>query len=217
MNPIKISLSKEQWLSSGGGPTIYQLISSRNKVQEIIFSDYLDKNLQEVEKWRNNSKVSFNWDSYFKLVLKLENKKVNAGNLINMKNELKNKIIELERCNGYDKKPLSNYHKKFDILSTCFCPEIVNNEKDYVNFLRNITTLLKLNGHLIMLAVKNAKFYKVGEINFPAYKIDETHVKRILEKIGYSNIKIKTMEINNLRGYGGIMGVTAIKISEAPA
>ena len=64
---------------------------------------------------------------------------------------------------------------------------------------------------MIMLAVKNAKFYKVGEISFPAYSIDEMYVKKILEKIGYSNIKVISVKTDGRRGYSGIIGITAIK------
>ena len=35
----------------GSGPTIYQFLSACESFQEIIATDYTDKNLQELEKW----------------------------------------------------------------------------------------------------------------------------------------------------------------------
>src|SRR5690242_2887970 len=51
-------------LEFGGGPTLYQLISASKYSVIIDFSDYLDENLREIQKWLQNEPGMFSWDAY---------------------------------------------------------------------------------------------------------------------------------------------------------
>ena len=45
----------------GTGPTIYQLISACEAFQEIILSDYLELDLQGVDKWLKKDPGAYDW------------------------------------------------------------------------------------------------------------------------------------------------------------
>ncbi|XP_059575559.1 nicotinamide N-methyltransferase-like isoform X2 [Alligator mississippiensis] len=56
----------------GSGPTIYQLLSACEKFNEIIVSDYADRNRQELEKWLKKEPGAFDWTPAVKYVCELE-------------------------------------------------------------------------------------------------------------------------------------------------
>ena len=58
-------------LELGGGPTLYQLFSLAEVVDEIHFTDYVDDNLHEVRKWLEKERGAFNWRPYAKAALML--------------------------------------------------------------------------------------------------------------------------------------------------
>lgn len=59
-------------LDIGGSPTVHQHISARRKVKEIIFTDYLDSNIKQVNLWKNADPAAYDWDQYFEYARKLE-------------------------------------------------------------------------------------------------------------------------------------------------
>lgn len=204
---------KNTLLEIGGGPTIYQLISASSKVTKIIFSEFLKANREEIKKWMEKDSEAFNWDRYFEFVLKLENKKINKENLEKIKNRLRNKIKEIIRCDVYQKNPLEpKKYKNFDIISVNFVPEsITDNEKEFILIMKNISSLLRTKGILVMTLLKGAKFYKVGKLKFPGFSVDERYIKKILSKLGYQNISIQSVDAEHNQGYEGLIFLTAIK------
>ena len=125
---------RQTMLEVGGGPTIYQLISARNRVESIVFSDYLKENLQEVKNWKNRSPNAFDWDSYFEEIAKLEG---SAGNISidQMKEELRKKLVSFAHCDVFKEFPLPfRVVKTFDIVSTHFCVDAVSRSE--LEFLR---------------------------------------------------------------------------------
>jgi len=205
---------KNSLLEFGGGPTIYQLISASSKVKKIVFSEYVKANREAVKKWMNNKSNAFNWDNYFKFVLKLEKKKINKANLEQIKQRLREKTKDVVKCDAYKKSPLSpKKYPLFDIVSVCFVPEsATDNEETYKLFMKNISGLLKNKGVLVMVLLKNAKFYQVGKTKFPAYPVDEEYVKSVLENLGFCDIKTESIEAEHEQGYEGMIFLTAIKL-----
>uniref|UniRef100_A0A8C2VVI0 Nicotinamide N-methyltransferase n=1 Tax=Chinchilla lanigera TaxID=34839 RepID=A0A8C2VVI0_CHILA len=60
----------------GSGPTIYQLLSACDSFKEIITTDYLDQNLQELEKWLKKEPGAFDWSPVVTYVCDLEGNRV---------------------------------------------------------------------------------------------------------------------------------------------
>lgn len=56
----------------GSGPTIYQLLSACESFEEIIATDYTDKNRLELEKWLKKMPGAFDWSPVVKYVCELE-------------------------------------------------------------------------------------------------------------------------------------------------
>lgn len=200
-------------LEIGGGPIIYSIISASSHVNEIFFSDYLEENLDEVRKWLQNKKDSFNWDKYFELVLKLESKELNPENLQSIKERLRGKVKKLLHCDIFKENPLEAEYEPFDIVASNFCPEsIAHNEEPFLQAVKNITSLIAPNGFIVMTLLRNGTSYKVGSESFQAFPVNEKLVSRALGNLGFAKIEIESISINDKnRGYDGLMALTAKK------
>lgn len=53
-------------LEFGGGPCIFPLISAAPHVKEIVFSEYLEPCLKEVQLWKEKSPEAHSWTPYFR-------------------------------------------------------------------------------------------------------------------------------------------------------
>uniref|UniRef100_A0A803TYT8 Indolethylamine N-methyltransferase-like n=1 Tax=Anolis carolinensis TaxID=28377 RepID=A0A803TYT8_ANOCA len=56
----------------GSGPSIYQLLSACESFKEIIASDLLEKNREEMQKWLKKDPEAFDWTPMVKYVCQLE-------------------------------------------------------------------------------------------------------------------------------------------------
>ena len=200
-------------LEVGGGPTIYQLISASAVANQIIFSEYLDDNRKEITKWIKGRRGAFNWDKYFRFVLQLEGKKCSQNSLREIKHRLRKKVKAVIFCDVLKNNVLkTKKYENFDAVSVNFCSEsITDNEKDFILSLRNITSLLKENGLLVMTLLKNARYYKVGKVKFCSFPVNEQYIKEVLPQIGYEGIKIKSYKAEPERSYNGFICLTARK------
>lgn len=202
-----------RYLEIGGGPTIYQLISVSQKVEKIVFAEYLDANRIEVGKWFEKKPDRFNWDLFFQFVQALEIKVNPTVTVTEMKDRLRRRLDCIIKCDVRRINPLDPYNElEFDIVASNFCLEsITDNQADFLNSLHNITRLLKPGGLLIMSLIKNARYYTVGQIGFKAFPVDEDAIFFYLMSANYTNIDIYTMPAEDGHGYHGMMFLTATK------
>jgi len=204
---------KKRILEIGGGPTIYQLISASAKGNTIVFSDYLDRNLREVKKWLNNNPGAYNWDKYFDYVLGLEGKRKSHKNRQDLKNRVRKSVQELIIGDIRKDNPLSpRAYPPFDVASVTSVPEaITNQEKEFTQYMENITSLLKSGGWLVQFVCKNMRQWKVGNVYFVGFPVDETYMETCLRKLGFEQIGISTIPNEHDQGYEGLILITARK------
>lgn len=82
-----------------------------------------------------------------------------------------------------------------DLVVVPFCPESITSDfESYRGYLKNIASLIAPGGHLSMLALKNARFYKSGKGQLEAVPIDEQKVFEALIALGFKNIQITTIK-----------------------
>ncbi|MBI2011741.1 hypothetical protein HYS91_03155, partial [Candidatus Daviesbacteria bacterium] len=152
-------------LEFSGGPTIYQLITASGKVKEIHFSDYLKNNLKEVKKWVKGHNERFNWQTFFENALALEGIE-NINEELTIREEiLKKKIKKFLSCDAFQEDPIHpKYRGYYDVISSNFVSEsITNSKKAWKNIMKNITSMLKEGGILVITFLKDAEYYKIGD------------------------------------------------------
>lgn len=207
-------------LEFGGGPTVYPLITAATKVKEIHFSDYLDSNLNEVRCWKSASPGAFDWTNFFKKALFLEGKKNLSKKEVQKREKLvRQKIAKFMHCDAFKRYPINPKLKDYyDVINTNFVTEsITSSIKDWENIFANVCSMLKEGGWLIMTALKEAQYYRIGDKMFPAVNINEEDFIRVLTKLGFqeTNFILSSIpaEITNedLQGYVGYKGMIFLK------
>ncbi len=199
-------------LEIGGGPTIYQLISASRKVDEIVFSDFLEENRNEVKKWVFGEPEAFNWDECFEAVLRLEHREVNKQAVEDKKSLLRGKIKSFVKCDIFQEKPIGDFKVPFDVVSVNFCPESIDDGKEaFLLAMDNIAGLVKPNGWLVMTLLKKGRFYTVGNHVFPVFPVDEDLMSEVLKERGFKEIQMSSINTNPEYGYDALLAISALK------
>ncbi|XP_042300366.1 nicotinamide N-methyltransferase-like, partial [Sceloporus undulatus] len=68
----KDGIRGEILIDIGSGPSIYQLLSACESFQEIIATDFLEENQEEMQKWLKKDPEAFDWTPMVKYVCQLE-------------------------------------------------------------------------------------------------------------------------------------------------
>lgn len=216
--------NKNIMLEFGGGPTIYPLITAALKVKNIHFSDYLDQNLNEVRTWLSGSQDAFSWRKFFKKAMRFEgHKRITEKMIAEREQLLKNKMTEILKCNAFRKNPLGKkYNGYYDVINANFVTEsITSSKKTWERLVGNLCSLLKDDGVLIMTAIKDAKYYHIGNRKFPATKITEADLIEVLSKLGFKETSFILYSIpaevqdEELKGYTGYKGIIFLKASRS--
>jgi hypothetical protein len=202
---------QDSMIDVGGGPTLYQLISARNKVKKITCAEYLESNRREVQKWLRNEADAFNWDQYFKHYLALE-RDAHATSIDEMKDCLRSKLGEFIPCDLNQQEPIPGPRRVFDVVSSHFCVEaICKDDDDLVSKLGKLAALARTGGYLIMSGLKEAHCYQVGDFNFYAYPMDQERFLEVLRQSGCNILAVECGPAEPDRNYGGTFSLFAQK------
>ena len=206
-------------LEIGGGPTIYQLISASAHVRTIVFSEYLEVNRREVQKWLRDDPEAFCWDEYFRFAAQLEGAKGVTTGIECTKARLRSCISDVVHCDLHHENPLAPVrYDPFDIVSSSFCIEgIRNDEEAFRTYLRNAASQVKNGGHLILAIVRDCNRYRVGKYYFPSFPVNERSMLALLRENGFASVETVTHNSPGQQGYSGIIGITAVKEQQSRA
>jgi hypothetical protein len=202
-------------LDFGGGPTIYTLITASRRVSEIHFCDYLESNLEAVQQWLHGRFGAFDWTHFVKTTLVLEGQDYSRESVRARENQIRQSVTQVMRCDANRPDPLNGINWQYDVLVSNFCAESATNDRaQWRRFVRNITSLLKPGGKLVMSTLKGADSYAVGDEIFPAVFILEDDLIEVLCHAGFveDSIQIESVPADRpSRHYQGLMLTTATK------
>lgn len=166
----------------GAGPSICLILSACEIFEKIYVTDYFQGNLDEIKKWLNSENDAFDWSPYLKFTCDLENN----GSTPDMKKEKLRRNVSLMKSDVTLSNPLQpNSLPLTDCVLMagcliCACKTVT----DFKTALKNIVSLIKLGGHLIISDYFGATYYFVGEAKFPLLTLDENTVKEALVESG---------------------------------
>ncbi|NXU42256.1 NNMT methyltransferase, partial [Drymodes brunneopygia] len=168
----------------GCGPTIYQLLSACEHFQEIISLDYTDQNRRELEKWLKNEAGAFDWEPVVKYVCELEGDREKWAE---KQEKVRKKVKQVLKCDVTKANPTSPVTlPPADCIVTTLCLEGAC--KDLATFrsaLRNISTLLKPGGHLVMLTVLGETYYVFGKQIYSSLCLQKHEVEEAVVAAGF--------------------------------
>uniref|UniRef100_A0A8C4YH39 Nicotinamide N-methyltransferase n=1 Tax=Gopherus evgoodei TaxID=1825980 RepID=A0A8C4YH39_9SAUR len=168
----------------GSGPAIHQLLSACESFKEIIASDYTYRNHQELEKWLKNEPGAFDWTPVVKYVCELEG---NRGKEAEKEAKLRKTIKQVLKCDVHQSNPMNPIVlPPADCLVSSLCLEAAC--KDLTTYriaLKNIGSLLKPGGHLVLSGVLGCSFYMVGPKRFSSLVLGEEFLREALSDTGF--------------------------------
>ncbi|XP_078496385.1 indolethylamine N-methyltransferase-like [Lissotriton helveticus] len=200
------------------GPFIYYALPASEHFSEIIFSCPNDKSIQELEKWLKNEPDALDWSHVAKFICELEGKSENWMEKLSM---LRRKIKKCLKCDVSSGNPLCPIiQPQADCLLLAHCLELfVTDKKSFCDALKNVSSLLKTGGHLIMNVNLNETFFLLGDVKFPHLCIDEGYLKKTLVDAGYVIVEHhvyhrQTNALYDVTDYEGVIILKALKQRE---
>ncbi|NXT45504.1 NNMT methyltransferase, partial [Pluvianellus socialis] len=168
----------------GCGPTIYQLLSACEGFQEIIALDYTGQNRRELEKWLKNEAGAFDWKPVVKYVCELEGDREKWAE---KEEKLTKKARQVLKCDVTKANPTDPVSlPPADCIVSTLCLEAAC--KDLTTFcstLRNISALVKLGGHLVMVTILPETYYAFHKQVFSCLYLEKNVVEEAVEGAGF--------------------------------
>jgi hypothetical protein len=165
-------------LDIGVGPTLHHEIALAPYAKRLDVADLLPQNLSEIKKWLRGETNAHNWDVYVRGILVLEGVKApTAAAIQERKQMVKQRVHQLLPCNIKNALPLGN--KTMYPLVTAFyvADSVASSKSDWRSYMANIANLVEPGGVLLISALRNAEYYRVGNAIFPSAKINEDDVR----------------------------------------
>ena len=184
-------VSQARLLELGGGPTIYPLISAAPHVSEIVFSDYVEGNLDQVRLWKEQSSAAHDWTPYLKYVVNTLEGEQDKGVALQREIELRGKVKLIKKCNILEEDPANivegNGGIKYDIISFNFCCETVFDTPDaYGECLRKVGGLLKPRGFIASLVSEEESCYTDGTEQYQHLFLTAEDIHEHYETAGFT-------------------------------
>lgn len=204
-------------LDLGSGPTIHHIVSLAPYVENIYLADYLDSNLSEIKIWLDGDRESHNWDHHIKGILELEGCKSTANEVKIRSTLIRGKVAGLLSCDIFNKNPLG-MGRNFPLVTSFFCADSATHSKEaWALAMSNIFNLIKPGGWFIMSALKEAKSYKVGLLEFPSAHISSQDVTNVLKSSGFNpdsiTVEVVPTQVWKQDGFDGIIMAKAQKFN----
>lgn len=167
----------------GCGPTIHSIISASEHFQEIILSDYSERNLEEIQKWLRNEESCFDWNPVIHYICRMEIKSPSA-----VKAKIRQRVKRFLKCDVRLENP---FHpetlKPADCVITSLCLEAACKDMQaYKKALAGLASMLRPNGALVMVGVLGESFYMVNQTRFSCLPLSEQNVKECLKDVGFT-------------------------------
>ncbi|XP_051847255.1 nicotinamide N-methyltransferase-like [Antechinus flavipes] len=168
----------------GSGPTIYQFLSACELFKEIVATDYADQNLKEINQWLKKEPGAFDWSPVVKYVCELEG---DRDKWTDKEEKLREKVKQVLKSDVTQSQPLGSVSlPQADCLLTIYCLETSCKDlPTYQQALKNISSLLKPGGSLVLISALKGYYYMVEDKKFFCLPLTPEEIKDALEKAGF--------------------------------
>lgn len=201
-------------LEFGGGPTLFAVAALAPYAREIHFCDYIPASLTEVQKWLDDEPDAFNWEAYIKLALELDDQPTTPTAINHRAADMRRKVTRLSKCDGLAKSPLGQNHNQYDLVVAQSCTEVAaSTVAEWQQIIRNITTLVKPGGWLLISLITGTTAYRIGHSHFSCVSLTKEDVQQGYREAGYdpATFQLEELIIPSRHEYGGVISAVARK------
>jgi SAM-dependent methyltransferase len=203
-------------LDYGCGPTVHHAVALVPKAQEIYLADYLPDNLAEVQRWLDGAQDAHDWTVFTRHILQLEGVAApSAADVEEREQEARRRITRLLCSDAGDDDPLGlDMRGYFPVVTTHYCAEGATSSKEtWRVYMRNIASLVRPGGTLIVSACGAADYYAVGHRLFPCAGVNPNDIVSCLEENGFMDVDLRVRRVpdHSAQGYGSVIFACATK------
>lgn len=187
-------ITGKKLLDVGTGPIPNMAFCAAPWFEEITLSDFTQKNLQFLQKWRVGE--INHMGPVFEYLLQLDK----SGSMEERQEELRRKIRNIVFCDVTAPNPVASTAVDgviFDAITCSNCLEVASITLDnYAKSVRNLSSLLRPGGHLVLEGALEQTFYRVGELRFECTPINENQLRDIFQKEGFEILSLQDLNEN---------------------
>uniref|UniRef100_A0A8C4YHC0 Nicotinamide N-methyltransferase n=1 Tax=Gopherus evgoodei TaxID=1825980 RepID=A0A8C4YHC0_9SAUR len=185
----------------GAGPTVFELLSACESFKEIIVTNHTDLSCQEMQKWLKKEPGAFDWTPVVKYVCELEGDRKKWAE---KEEKLRRTVKQVLECDVTKFNPVTfaSLPPADCLLLSQYLGAICKDLSTYRAALKNVSSLLKPGGHLLMNkfpclflekecleeAVKEAGFdilaFEVTPICYPSSLIEHEGISYLVASKG---------------------------------
>ncbi|XP_060106508.1 nicotinamide N-methyltransferase-like [Heteronotia binoei] len=188
-------LKGDTLIDIGSGPTIYQLLSACESFQEIIATDYVDENREEMQRWLRKEPGAFDWSPVAKYVCELEGDREKWAQKLE---KVRSSVKRVLKCDVTQPNPLAPLSlPPADCILSVYCLELAS--KDLPAFhsaLKNIGSLLKPGGHLLLFTALESSFYMLGQCRFGCLYLEQKTIEEAVKEAGFDIEWVDTTKLS---------------------
>ncbi|XP_078496052.1 nicotinamide N-methyltransferase-like [Lissotriton helveticus] len=185
-------------------PFIHYTVPICDYFTEIIFASPHDKTIEEVEKWLKNKPDAMDLSDI--------QKQKNCDEKLNI---VRRKAKQVLKCDVLSSAPLSPISlPQADCLLLTHCLELfVIDKKTFCGALKNISSLLKTGGHLILTISLGCTYFMAGTVKCPHLYLDDEFVRSAVIEAGYVvvDLHICTRQLNKSYDVSDFTAICSLK------
>nr|XP_060643407.1 indolethylamine N-methyltransferase-like [Anolis sagrei ordinatus] len=176
----------------GSGPTIYQHVSACEYFKEIIASDFLEQNREEIKKWLNKDPDAYDWSLVLQYVCELEGDREKWRE---REEKLRKTIKQVLPCDATLTNPFDPLViPPADCLLSTFALEVACKDHSvYRSVVKNLGALVKPGGHLIFAATLGVSFWMVGSCKFDCLALTPELVEGSVKEAGFEVLSCESL------------------------
>ncbi|XP_026548503.1 nicotinamide N-methyltransferase-like [Notechis scutatus] len=179
----------------GSGASIYQFLSACESFREIIATDYADQNREEMQRWLRKEPGAFDWTPIVKYVCELEGDREKWPE---KEEKVRRAVKRYLKCDVTQPNPSAPLVlPPADCLLSCLCFDVACKDiPTYQSAFRNISSLLKPGGHLLLNSSLEAHYYMVGQHKFSVLYLEKEVIEEAVRQAGFVIKWIEEIRIN---------------------
>uniref|UniRef100_A0A8C5QXV0 Phenylethanolamine N-methyltransferase n=1 Tax=Leptobrachium leishanense TaxID=445787 RepID=A0A8C5QXV0_9ANUR len=196
----------------GSGPTVYQVLSAFELFKEVILTDFLAVNREELKKWLHDEPGAFDWGPFINHVCSIEGK---GEPWQEKRKRLRERVSRVIPVNVHQPCPLGTELAPgtVDALVSSFCLEACSPDYPaFVKALQNITGLLKPGGHVLMIGALEESYFLAGEAKLSVASFTEEMTRKAFQDMGYviRDFRSYTMPESMKVGVDDVKGISFV-------
>ncbi|KAK3593396.1 hypothetical protein CHS0354_021971 [Potamilus streckersoni] len=184
-------ITGKKLLDVGTGPIPNNVFCAAPWFEEITLSDFSKKNLDFLQKWRDGAVNHMG--PVFEYIMRLDK----SGSFKERQDEIRRKIKNIVFCDVTEPNPVASTSVDgviFDAITSSNCLEAASNTLDgYANCVRNIASLLKPGGYLVLEGSLEMTFYRYGELKFQSNPINKDQLQDIIQNEGFEILSLQVL------------------------